>query len=144
MYTIGRFKWRDLLDLPTRYEVLWLNPSLTLLTARDSLQGGHFVLNLTLPKDYPFKPPILNFATKIYHPNVSNDGKGSMCLGILRPDEWKPPNRILSVLQMVQNILKEPLPDDAVEPSIADQYKTDYKAFEKTAKDWVKKFAGAK
>ncbi len=107
-------------------------------------QGGQFKLQLTLPKEYPFKPPVLNFQTKIYHPNVSNDDKGSMCLGMLRTDEWKPPNKIAAVLSMTRNILIEPNPDDAVETAIADQYKNDRKEFVKTARDWVKRYAGKK
>ncbi|KAF2145000.1 uncharacterized protein K452DRAFT_305947 [Aplosporella prunicola CBS 121167] len=106
--------------------------------------GGQFKLLLTLPKDYPFKPPVLNFQTKIYHPNVSNDDKGLMCLGMLRPDEWKPPNKLGAVLLMVRNLLIEPNPDDAVEGGIANQYQQEYKEFEKTAKDWVKRYASAK
>jgi len=103
--------------------------------------GGHFKLLLTLPTDYPFKPPTLNFTTKIYHPNVSNDDKGSMCLGMLRSDTWKPPNRISAVLALARQLLVEPQPDDAVETSIADQYKNNRKEFDKAAKDWVKRYA---
>ena len=86
----------------------------------------------------------MNFQTKIYHPNVSNDGKGSMCLGMLRTDEWKPPNKIVAVLNMTRNLLIEPNPDDAVETQIAEEFKNDYKKFEKQAKDWTKRFAAGK
>ncbi|KAF2084986.1 ubiquitin-conjugating enzyme [Saccharata proteae CBS 121410] len=106
--------------------------------------GGTFKLLLTLPKDYPFKPPVLSFQTKIYHPNVSNDDKGLMCLGMLRPDEWKPPNKLSAVLNMVRNLLIEPNADDAVETSIADQYQRDRKEYEKTAKEWTKRYAVGK
>lgn len=108
------------------------------------LQGGYFKLLLTLPTEYPFKPPLLNFGTKIYHPNVSNDGKGSMCLGMLRSDEWKPPNKIAAVLDMVRSILVEPNAEDAVEASVAEVYKRDRKEFERTAKDWTKRYASKK
>lgn len=108
------------------------------------MQSGTFKLLMTLPKDYPFKPPVLNFQTKIYHPNVSNDDRGSMCLGIVRPDEWKPPNRIVAVLAMTRSLLIEPNPDDAVEAAVAEQYKRDREGFEKTARDWVKRYASAK
>jgi len=118
-----------------RWEILMDGPDESIYA------GGHFKLLLVLPNDYPFKPPQLSFQTKIYHPNVSNDDKGSMCLGILRSDLWKPPNKINSVLLLTRNILIEPNPDDAVETSIAEQYKNDRKGFEKTAKDWVKRYA---
>ena len=103
--------------------------------------GGHFKIVIKLPKEYPFKPPVLNFKTKIYHPNVTNDENGSMCLGMLRADQWKPPNKISDVLKLVRQVLAAPQPDDAVEAGIADQYKNDKKAFDKTAKDWVGRYA---
>ncbi|QDS75390.1 hypothetical protein FKW77_002784 [Venturia effusa] len=121
-----------------KWEVLMDGPE------QSAYAGGHFTLHLTLPNNYPFKPPILNFATKIYHPNISNDDKGSMCLGMLRADEWKPPNRILAVLELARSLLIEPLPDDAIESSIAEQYKHKRGEWEKEARNWTKRYAGGK
>ncbi|PPJ52753.1 hypothetical protein CBER1_10876 [Cercospora berteroae] len=103
--------------------------------------GGKFHIVITLPKEYPFKPPTLSFRTKIYHPNVTNDERGAMCLGMLKSEEWKPPNKIKEVLGLVRHTLGEPQPDDAVETSIAEVYKTKPDEYEKTARDWVKKYA---
>ena len=104
-------------------------------------QGGKFIIHVNLPKEYPFKPPILSFRTKIYHPNVTNDDRGAMCLGILKAEEWKPPNKVSEVLRLVRAVLATPEPDDAVETGIAEQLKNDRKGFEKTAKDWVTRYA---
>ena len=49
--------------------------------------GGVFFLAIHFPTDYPFKPPKVNFTTRIYHPNIN--GNGSICLDILR-DQWSP------------------------------------------------------
>ena len=107
----------------------------------DSSQGGVFNLQLTIPNDYPFKPPVLNFKTKIYHPNVADDGSGGMCLGLLRPDQWKPNSKLSTVLVFVQQILQDPILDDPVSANIANELKTDKKAFTKTAKEWTRKYA---
>jgi hypothetical protein len=72
-------------------------------------QGGTFNLTLTLPKDYPFKPPTVTFTTKVYHPNISNDTppkSGAMCLGMLKADEWKPSTKMSAVLEFARQLLK--------------------------------------
>ncbi|KAF3492267.1 ubiquitin-conjugating enzyme E2 4 [Arthroderma uncinatum] len=104
-------------------------------------EGGTFQINLSLPTDYPFKPPTVSFATKIYHPNVSNDDKGTMCLGMLKSDEWKPSSKLYAVLEFARQLLAEPMPDDAVEGRIAEQYSNDRKQYEKIAREWTRKWA---
>jgi len=103
--------------------------------------GGKFKLLLTLPNDYPFKAPTISFKTRIYHPNITNDEKGSMCIGILKADQWKPSSKIMSVLLAVQDLLREPVPDDALESGAAEKYKNDRAGYNKEAKDFTKKHA---
>ncbi|KAL8638278.1 MAG: hypothetical protein Q9228_004555 [Teloschistes exilis] len=103
--------------------------------------GGHFVVQVTLPPNYPFKPPIISWQTKIYHPNVSNDDKGTMCLGMLRDGEWKPSSKLSNALGYIRQLMIEPDVDDAIEQSIAREYKEDRKEFVKKAKKWTKDYA---
>ncbi len=103
--------------------------------------GGRFELTLTLPADYPFKAPQVNFATRIWHPNVTNDSLGNVCLGILKPDAWKPPCRVRAVLDAVRALLVEPNPDDPLEARIADEYRNDRAAFERNARAYVARHA---
>ena len=102
---------------------------------------------MTLPPNYPFKPPTVTFKTKIYHPNVSNDSppnSGMMCLGMLRDNEWKPSTKMNAVLEFIRQLLREPDPDDAVEAKIAEQYKADKASYEKEAREWTKRYATGK
>jgi ubiquitin-protein ligase len=40
--------------------------------------GGWFHLKIQIPSDFPFRPPRINFITKIYHPGV-RDFDGFLC-----------------------------------------------------------------
>ncbi|RMY75741.1 hypothetical protein D0863_02373 [Hortaea werneckii] len=90
--------------------------------------GGVFFLAIHFPTDYPFKPPKVNFTTRIYHPNINSNG--SICLDILR-DQWSP----------ALTISKDPNPDDPLVPEIAHVYKTDRSRYEATAREWTRKYA---
>lgn len=47
----------------------------------------------------------------------------------------------MSVLAATQNLLVEPVPDDAVETSAAEMFKNDRLKFNKTAAEYTKKYA---
>lgn len=120
-------------------EFCWLTRSF--FPRLQTAQGGNFKINVILPIEYPFKPPKINWQTKIYHPNVTNDDKGSMCLGLLRDGEWKPNSTLAVALEYVRQLLVEPNPDDPVEQAIGREYNEDRKEFNKKAKKWTKDYA---
>lgn len=103
--------------------------------------GGKFGLVVALPLDYPFRAPTVTFATRIYHPNVTNDNLGSICLGPLKAENWKPSTRLAGVLEAVRALLVEPLPDDPLEARIADEFRSDRKEFDKNARAYVLRYA---
>ncbi|EAN90751.1 putative ubiquitin-conjugating enzyme E2 [Trypanosoma cruzi] len=111
----------------------------TIIGPEDSpYAGGLFFLNIHFPSDYPFKPPKLQFTTRIYHPNINNNG--GICLDILK-DQWSPALTISKVLLSVCSLLTDPNPDDPLVPDIARQYKSDRNAFNKTAMEWTRQYA---
>jgi len=67
--------------------------------------GGHWMLQLNFPSDYPFKPMKLVFLTPIYHCNVSNEGR--VCLSALR-DSWSPSLSVDSIMHAVKDMLINP------------------------------------
>jgi len=111
----------------------------TIKAASDSpYKGGTFHFDLTLPDNFPFKPPSVTFKTKIYHPGINEEGH--ICVPVLR-DQWKPAVTLSSVLAIIQEKVNNPSPDDPFEPEIAALLKTDKAKFLATAKEWTKKYA---
>jgi len=111
----------------------------TIMGAEDSpFAGGLFFLNIHFPTEYPFKPPKVQFTTKIFHPNINSNG--GICLDILK-DQWSPALTISKVLLSICSLLTDANPDDPLVPEIAQMYKKDRKKFDDTAKAWTRKYA---
>ncbi|KAI1190467.1 ubiquitin-conjugating enzyme [Nemania serpens] len=103
--------------------------------------GGTYSVTVTLPPDYPFRAPQVSFATRVYHPNVTNDSLGNICLGLLKPENWKPASRLRAVLEAVRQLLVEPNPDDPLEPRIADEFRSNRPEFDKNVRSYVARYA---
>lgn len=105
-------------------------------------EGGVFRLHVSIPNEYPFKPPSVQFKTKIYHPNIDNEGR--ICLDTLNmppKGSWKPALNIRTVLTTIQALMSTPNPDDGLMPEISEQYVRDRAAFERIAREWTRRHA---
>lgn len=103
-------------------------------------QGGVFNLSISFPSDYPFKPPIITFKTKIYHPNIN--AAGGICLDILK-GQWSPALSISKVLLSILSLLTDANPNDPLVPEIADIYKRDRVTYDERAREWTRLYASA-
>jgi len=115
------------------------NWTATIVGPEDSpFQGGVFFLNVQFPTDYPFKPLLVSFTTRIYHPNINSNG--SICLDILK-DQWSPALTISKVLLSISSLLTDANPNDPLVPEIAHIFKNDRARYENTAREWTRRYA---
>ena len=110
-------------------------------TYMDRFKNGVFALKVAFTGDYPFKPPTIKFTTKIYNPNIDDDG--SICMPALKSECWKPATNILDILNSILELMVNPNPADPLRASIAEVYTTDKAEYEKQAIEWTRKYAPA-
>lgn len=101
-------------------------------------QGGVFRLNIHFPADYPFKPPKVNFITRIYHCNINS--AGGICLDILK-DQWSPALTVSKVLLSICSLLCDCNPDDPLVPEIADLYRKNKDQHNANAVEYTRQYA---
>ncbi|KIW16721.1 hypothetical protein PV08_03910 [Exophiala spinifera] len=104
-------------------------------------EGGNYEVSIKIPNEYPFKPPVMKFITKIWHPNISSQ-TGAICLDTLSTG-WSPVLTIKSAMISLQSLLSSPEPKDPQDAVVAQQLIKNPKEFERQAKEWAVKYAGA-
>uniref|UniRef100_A0A8C6DYU1 UBC core domain-containing protein n=1 Tax=Moschus moschiferus TaxID=68415 RepID=A0A8C6DYU1_MOSMO len=84
-------------------------------------EGGYFKAHIKFPIDYPYSPPTFRFLTKMWHPNIYENG--DVCISILHPpvddsqsggelpsERWNPTQNVRTILLSVISLLNEPTP----------------------------------
>ncbi|RFU81809.1 ubiquitin-conjugating enzyme [Trichoderma arundinaceum] len=104
-------------------------------------EGGKYVIRIALDSEYPFKPPRMQFETKIWHPNVSSQ-TGAICLDTLK-NNWSPVQTIKTALLSVRMLLENPNPSDPQDAQVASMLLQDPQGFVLMAHEWAVKHAGA-
>ncbi|KAF3930056.1 hypothetical protein ABW19_dt0203630 [Dactylella cylindrospora] len=104
-------------------------------------EGGQYIVDIKIPAEYPFKPPQMRFETKVWHPNVSSQ-TGAICLDTLSA-AWSPVLTIKSALLSLQSLLSTPEPKDPQDAEVAGMLLRNPQLFEKTAREWAVRYAGA-
>lgn len=101
-------KKRNVLALKNRYE----NKPMSNEIFRN------FQALMKFPHDYPYSPPSIRFITKVWHPNVYENG--DLCISILHPpiddpqsgelpcERWNPTQSVRTILLSVISLLNEP------------------------------------
>lgn len=73
--------------------------------------GGCFRLKLVIPREYPNAPPRGFFLTKIYHPNVADNG--DICVNTLKKD-WTTEVTLKHIFQVIRCLLIVPFPESSL------------------------------
>ncbi|KAL7177333.1 hypothetical protein ACSBR2_030648 [Camellia fascicularis] len=101
-------------------------------------EGGLFHLSIEFPIDYPLMPPQVKFQTKVYHPNVDQDG--TIDINILG-EEWSPALTTEKLLLSIISILMNPILEEGNQNQISNLYLHDKKTYNKIAKEWTRQYA---
>jgi len=103
--------------------------------------GGTYIVDIKIPNEYPFRPPVMKFETKLWHPNVSSQ-TGAICLDTLG-SAWSPVLTIKSALLSLQSLLSTPEPKDPQDAEVASMLMNHPERFDQVAREWAVKYAGA-
>lgn len=91
-------------------------------------EGGVYNVRLTFTEEYPEQPPKVVFISKMFHPNIYEDGK--VCLDIIE-HKWSPAYTVNTILTSIQSLLTDPNPYSAANPDAAKIYNENRKEYEK-------------
>ncbi|XP_055348416.1 ubiquitin-conjugating enzyme E2-22 kDa-like [Paramacrobiotus metropolitanus] len=101
-------------------------------------EGGNFLLDIEVPEDYPQRPPILRFMTKIWHPNVCPI-TGKLHPGFYRT--WCESMTIRTLLMGARRLLRSPLLEDPSNAVLTCQFVNKRDQFDLTARYWLRVYA---
>jgi len=113
-------------------------------------EGGYFKAVLTFPEDYPNNPPVMQFVSKMWHPNIYPDGK--VCISILHApgtdsmnsmekaeERWRPILGVEAILMSVISMLNDPNIDSPANLDASLQFRDDTEAYNKKVRQLATK-----
>lgn len=104
-------------------------------------RNGVFLLDIVIPKEYPFKPPACKFKTKIFHPNIDPDD-GRICINILKEYNWNPSLTIANILMSIMVLLYTPNFKSPLNRKARKIHENNEKEYKETIQKWIKDFSG--
>ncbi len=119
-------------DDPTKWRILFFGPS------DSGFDGGVYKLIVNFKGKYPYEPPICQFETKIYHPNI--DMAGRICLDILKTN-WSPALSVAKLVMSIISLLTDPNPMSPLNGEAAQLYLHNKDEYVKKQLEYTKKYA---
>ncbi|TPP60813.1 Ubiquitin-conjugating enzyme E2 F [Fasciola gigantica] len=106
---------------------------------------GTFKFEIVVPEGYNHTPPLVRCTTRIWHPNIDEEGR--VCLSLLRQSSldhsgWAPTRRLLDVVWGIESLFDDLCDfNDALNTTAAEQFQRDYDAFYQTVRSYVYRYA---
>eukprot|EP01063_Lacrimia_lanifica_P014843 TRINITY_DN21405_c0_g1_i1.p2 TRINITY_DN21405_c0_g1~~TRINITY_DN21405_c0_g1_i1.p2 ORF type:complete len:160 (+),score=71.01 TRINITY_DN21405_c0_g1_i1:54-533(+) len=102
-------------------------------------EGGEYNLTIAFSKDFPSKPPKVQFTPVIFHPNVYPSG--TVCLSILSEEKgWKASITVKQILLAIQELLDNPNVKDPAQKEPYELLVRDKAGYEKRVREEAKKY----
>ncbi|EEB10380.1 NEDD8-conjugating enzyme ubc-12, putative [Pediculus humanus corporis] len=107
--------------------------------------GGRFVFQILVTEEYNMAPPLVHCETKLWHPNISENG--AVCLSLLRQSSldglgWAPTRRLKDVVWGLNSLFTDLLNfDDPLNMEASELYALDKEAFRTKVKQYVNQYA---
>lgn len=98
-------------------------------------QGIVFKLAVEVPSDYPHVPASVKFATPIYHPGVTDDGK--LCEALM--SDWAPSMTVKDILVRILELMHKPQEFPFVNDVVAKLFTDERATYERRAAEQAKK-----
>ena len=102
-------------------------------------EGGTFNLTLEFTDQYPNKAPVVKFVTKMFHPNIYQDGR--ICLDILQA-QWTPIYDVAAILTSIQSLLNDPNPNSPANAEAAQLYQENRREYNRRVIEMVESTFG--
>ncbi|KAM3604716.1 uncharacterized protein V6R79_015353 [Siganus canaliculatus] len=102
-------------------------------------EKGVFELYCQFVPDYPVKPPLIRFLTKVYHCNVNSVGR--ICHNIFDRN-YNAHITMREILEAVYGLLIIPEPDDPLDSVLAEEFLTSRETYEREAEKHTEETAG--
>ena len=104
---------------------------------------------MSVPQDYPNKPPTVRFVSEMWHPNVYADGR--VCISILHSpgddpmgyeqasERWSPVQTVETIMLSIISMLSSPNDESPANIDAAKQFREDFPGFRKKVAQCVRK-----
>ncbi|XP_013396336.1 NEDD8-conjugating enzyme UBE2F [Lingula anatina] len=119
--------------------------SLTITPDDGFYAGGKYKFSIDVPEEYNMVPPTVRCNTRIWHPNITEDGE--VCLSLLRTNSidsmgWAPTRHLKDVIWGLNSLFSDLLNfDDPLNVEAAEHYERDKESFKHKVRDYIQRYA---